>query len=362
MSLFWWQEPCQSLDHVALRKATERQRRQLKPVRALGRLEPVVIRLAAQQGRELPQLSRLGCYLFVADHGVAEVGVSAVPRPVTAMMLGNLAEGVSTLAILARRLDATLDIIDLGTVRPSTGLPGVRHLQLAAGTRNFLVEDAMTPAQCLVALQSGREAAERAMAANLDLFIGGALGVGSSTAASALACALLGCPAELMVGPGCGLDAAGVARKRTLIEAALERHEASLANPLGLLQSLGGFEIAALTGAYLGCAQLGVPVLVDGFVSTVAALLATHLNPRCRPWLLFSHCTAEPGHHWLLDALKAEPLLQLDLLLGDGSGAALAVPMLQAACALHAELVTLDEGLKHMAAPEESAPARQVGG
>lgn len=353
MSLFWWQEPCQSLDHIALRKVTENQRRQLKPVRALGRLEPFLVQLAAQQGRESPQLSRLGCHLFIADHGVAEIGVSAAPRAVTSMMLGSMASGVTSLSILARRLGATLEIIDLGTVRPVASLPGVRHVKLGPGTKNFLTHDAMTPAQCLVALETGRDAAGRALAANLDLFIGGTLGVGSSTSASALACALLGCPTELMVGPGSGLDAAGVARKRTLIEAALERHAGVQDSPLGLLQSLGGFEIAALTGAYLGCAQQGVPVLVDGFVSTVAALLATRLNPRCRPWLLFSHCSAEPGHYWLLDALKAEPLLQLDLKLGDGSGAALAVPMLQAACALHAELGSLDEGLRHMAPRDE---------
>lgn len=360
MSLFWWQEPCQSLDHVALRKATERQRRQLKPARALGRLEPFMAQLAAQQGRETPQLSRLGCFLFIADHGVAEVGVSAAPRAVTGMMLGSMAGGVSSLSILARRLGATLDIIDLGTARPVADLPGVRHVRLGAGTDNFLTHDAMTPAQCMVALETGREAAGRALAANLDLFIGGTLGVGSSTSASALACALLSCPAELMVGPGSGLDAVGVTRKRTLIEAALERHASVLDNPLGMLQSLGGFEIAALAGAYLGCAQQGVPVLVDGFVSTVAALLATRFNSRCRPWLLFSHCTAEPGHYWLLDALKAEPLLQLDLLLGDGSGAALAVPMLQAACALHAELATLDDGLRHMAEPDEPSGAERL--
>lgn len=362
MSLFWWQEPCQSLDHIALRKATERQRRQLKPARALGRLEPFLVQLAAQQGREKPQLSRLGCSLFVADHGVAEVGVSAVPRAVTGMMVGNVAEGLSVLSILARRLGATLEVIDLGTARPIDNVPGVRHVGLGPGTRNFLCEDAMTPAQCMIALETGREAAARALAANLDLFIGGTLGVGSSASASALACALLGCPAELLVGPGSGLDAAGVARKRTLVEAALERHLAVLDNPLGLLQSLGGFEIAALTGAYLGCAQLGVPVLVDGFVSTVCALLATRLNPRCRPWLLFSHCTSEPGHYWLLDALKAEPLLQLDLLLGDGSGAALAVPMLQAACDLHAELATLDEGFRHYPSEASDAASRAVNG
>lgn len=362
MSLFWWQEPCQSLDHVALRKATERQRRQLKPVRALGRLEPFLVQLAAQQGRETPQLSRLGCHLFIADHGIAEIGVSAAPRALTSMMLGNVAGGVSALSILARRLGASLDIVDLGTVRPIGDLPGVRHVRLGAGTQNFLTDDAMTPAQCMVALETGREAANRALAAHLDLFIGGTLGVGSSTSASALACALLGCPAELMVGPGCGLDAAGVARKRTLIEAALERHAGVLDNPVGLLQSLGGFEIAALTGAYLGCAQWGVPVLVDGFVSTVAALLATKLHSRCRPWLLFSHCTAEPGHYWLLDALKAEPLLQLDLALGDGSGAALAIPMLQAACALHAELASLDEGLKQMTEPDDAPAAERLSG
>ena len=350
MNLFWWQEPCQAFDHVALRKATLRQQRLLKPSGGLGQLEPVLLRLAGMQGREKPGLEHLSVAVFVADHGVAEAGISAAPQVLTGVLLRSLGEGGAALSVLARQLNARLEVIDLGTAGPVGTLDGVRHVQIGAGTQNFLEYDAMTPAQCLIALETGRDSVTRAE--GRDLYIAGAVGVGGTTSASALACALLDCPAERLVGPGCGLDAAGVARKRTIIEAALERHgKAPDNNPLGLLQSLGGFEIAALVGAYLACAQQGVPALVDGFACSVAALLAVRLNPRCRPWLLFAQCSAEPGHRWVLDALQAEPLLRLDLALGDGSGAALAVPMLQAACRVHAEMASLEEALERAHSP-----------
>jgi len=354
MNLFWWQEPCQALDHVALQKATQRQQRALKPSGGLGQLEPVLIRLAGMQGREKPRLDQICMSVFIADHGVAEAGISAAPQSLTGVLLRSTVEG-GALSVLARQLNASLEVIDLGTAGPVGTIEGVRHLQIGAGTLNFLHDDAMTPAQCLIALASGRESARRAV--GQDLFIGGGLGVGSTTAATALACAVLGHPATLLVGPGCGLDETGVLHKQTVIDAALERHAVVRDSPLGLLQSLGGFEIAALVGAYLECAQQGVPVLVDGFVSSVAALLAVRLNPRCRPWLLFAQLSAEPGHRLVLEALQADPLLQLDLSMGDGSGAALAVPMLQAACRLHAEMISLEDALGRAMASDVTGPS-----
>ncbi|MNP01733.1 Nicotinate-nucleotide--dimethylbenzimidazole phosphoribosyltransferase [compost metagenome] len=169
------------------------------------------------------------------------------------------------------------------------------------------------------------------------------MGIGNTTAASALACALLGCPASDLVGPGTGLDAAGVNHKAQVIERALQTHVALPGDPLARLLCFGGFEIAALVGAYLACAQAGVAVLVDGFICSVAALVAVRLNPGCRPWLLFGHRGAEPGHRHILQALEAQPLLDLGLRLGEGSGAALAVPLLRLACDLHGQMATFTE-------------------
>lgn len=201
----------------------------------------------------------------------------------------------------------------------------------------------MTVAQLLLAMNAGQSSAQRAHEAGCQLFIGGEMGIGNTTAATAMACLLLDCTALEVTGPGTGLDSAGVAHKAEVIEAALELHRPAISEPIEILQRLGGFEIAALSGAYLACAQQGISVLVDGFICSVAALLAVQLNPACRDWLLFAHSGAEPGHQRVLKALQAEPLLDLGLRLGEGSGAALAVPLLQLACSLHNDMATFTE-------------------
>jgi nicotinate-nucleotide--dimethylbenzimidazole phosphoribosyltransferase len=228
-------------------------------------------------------------------------------------------------------------------VTPSLNLPGVRHLNIGPGTANFVEGSAMTPAQGELALQAGRDSVQRAIAAGAQLFIGGEMGIGNTTAASALACALLDCPVVHLAGPGTGLNAAGVSHKAQVIERALALHGAQRGDVLQTLFNLGGFEIAALVGAYLACAQEGVAVLVDGFICSVAALVAVRLNPECRQWLLFGHRGAEPGHRHVLETLNAEPLLDLGLRLGEGSGAALAVPLLRLACDLHGQMATFAE-------------------
>jgi len=233
--------------------------------------------------------------------------------------------------------------VDLGTVNPSLNLSGVRHLNIGPGTANFAKGAAMTQAQGELALQGGRDSVLRAKAAGAQLFIGGEMGIGNTTAASALACALLDCPVAHLTGPGTGLNAEGVSHKAQVIERALALHAAQRGDALQTLFNLGGFEIAALVGAYLACAQEGVAVLVDGFICTVAALVAVRLNPACREWLLFGHRGAEPGHRHVLETLGAEPLLELGLRLGEGSGAALAVPLLRLACDLHGQMATFAE-------------------
>ncbi|GAB3384281.1 nicotinate-nucleotide--dimethylbenzimidazole phosphoribosyltransferase [Azotobacter armeniacus] len=344
MNRDWWQAAVQPLDETARALAGTRQQQLTKPRGSLGRLEQLAIYLAGLQGCERPTVERLWIAIFAGDHGVAAEGVSPYPQAVTGQMLRNFAAGGAAISVLARQLGAELELIDLGTAEPLELPPaGVRCLHLGPGTANFLHAPAMCPQQGRDALQAGRDSVLRAQAAGAQLYIGGEMGIANTSAASALACALLDYPVPALVGPGTGLDAAGVARKVAVIERALARHAEHAGEPLEILLRLGGFEIAALVGAYLACAQQGLPALVDGFICSVAALLAVRLNPGCRDWLLFAHCGAEPGHRRVLEALAAEPLLELGLRLGEGSGAALAVPLLQLACRLHGEMATFSE-------------------
>lgn len=338
----WWQAPCRALDDSARQVALQRDAQLTKPGGALGRLDALVPLLAALRGQPRPRVDPVWIGVFAGDHGVAAEGVSAFPQAVTGQMLANFVNGGAAISVLAHALDATLEVVDLGTAVPVGPLPGVRHLGLGPGTANFALGPSMTAQTCQQALQAGRESILRADAAQSALFIGGEMGIGNTTTAAALACALLGCEPGALAGPGTGLDHAGVMHKCAVIERALELH-AGDHDVLGWMQRVGGFELAALTGAYLACAQQGIVALVDGFICSVAALCAVRLNPGSRDWLLFTHRSAEPGHQAVLEALDATPLLDLGLRLGEGSGAALTVPLLRLACALHDGMATFTE-------------------
>ncbi|WP_460063536.1 MULTISPECIES: nicotinate-nucleotide--dimethylbenzimidazole phosphoribosyltransferase [unclassified Pseudomonas] len=343
MTQTWWLNPCKPVDLNVVEQATARQQQLTKPAGSLGCLESVAVQLAGLQGQVKPTLAQVWIAIFAGDHGVVAEGVSAFPQEVTGQMLLNFVSGGAAISVLARQLGAQLEVVDLGTVNPALNLAGVRHLNIGPGTANFVRGAAMTQAQGELALQAGRDSLLRAKAAGTQLFIGGEMGIGNTTAASALACALLDCPVAHLTGPGTGLNAEGVSHKAQVIERALALHAAQRGDALQTLFNLGGFEIAALVGAYLAAAQEGVAVLVDGFICTVAALVAVRLNPDCREWLLFGHRGAEPGHRHVLETLKAEPLLELGLRLGEGSGAALAVPLLRLACDLHGQMATFAE-------------------
>lgn len=343
MTETWWLNPCKASDALAYQHAFGHQQQLTKPAGSLGQLEALAVQLAGLQGRVKPTVEQVWIAIFAGDHGVVAEGVSVYPQAVTAQMLHNFVTGGAAISVLAQQLTAQLEVIDLGTVTPSLNLPGVRHLNIAAGTANFVNGPAMTEAQGRLALQAGRDSARRALESGAQLFIGGEMGIGNTTAASALACALLDCPVSDLTGPGTGLDAQGVSHKVAVIERALAVHAAQRGDALQTLFNLGGLEIAALVGAYLACAQDGIVVLVDGFICSVAALVATRLNPACREWLVFGHRGAEPGHRHVLHSLDAQPLLELGLRLGEGSGAALAVPLLRLACALHGQMATFAE-------------------
>lgn len=343
----WLQARAQQVDDVCAENARARQARLTKPPGSLGRLEALAARLAGLQAKACPSLERVHISVFAADHGVAAEGISAFPQSVTVEMVRNFARGGAAINVLARALGATLEVVNVGTATDPGALPGVLGRRVAAGTANFCHAPAMTEMQLSAALDVGREAAERAHAAAAQLFIGGEMGIGNTTAASALACAVLELPASALVGPGTGLDARGVQRKARVVETALARHRSLLSDatsmPLAALRYLGGLEIAALTAAFARCAQLGVPMLIDGFIVSVAALLATRTTANAAAWYFFAHQSAEPGHMHVLHALGAEPLLNLGMRLGEGSGGAVAVPLLRLACALHNEMATFAE-------------------
>lgn len=313
--------------------------RLVMPAGALGRLGPALVHLAGLQGRTHPQAERIAIAVFAGDHGVARQGVSAYPQRVTAQMLEGLANGGAAIAVLARTLGASLEVIDVGTLLNDTAVPGVRRVRIRDASRDLSEMDAMTAAECRKAEAAG--AAALARARGCDLFIAGEIGIGNTTSGAALAAALLRRPAADLVGRGTGIDDAALARKTAVIEQALMRC-GGLDAPADLLRALGGYEIAALVGAYAAAPDQRVPCLVDGFVCSVAALLAVLQNPAVRPWLLFAHRSAEQGHARVLAALDAEPLLDLGMRLGEGTGAAMAVATLRLACALHAQMATFE--------------------
>ncbi|WP_404366715.1 nicotinate-nucleotide--dimethylbenzimidazole phosphoribosyltransferase [Marinobacter sp.] len=329
-----WQAAIPSPDPARIKAARSRQNSLTKPRGSLGRLEAVAIALCGQQNTDRPGLDRVHIAVFAADHGVCAEGISAFPQEVTGQMVANFAAGGAAISVLARSLGATLEVVNLGTVSALQPLPGVLDQAIAPGTANLAIQPAMTIGQVEAALTRGDKAAQRAADAGAQLFIGGDMGIGNTTSAAALACALLKAPAGELAGPGTGLDRAGVSHKAAVIQRALARHGDN-PEPLAALASLGGFEIAALAGAFLACAARRIPVLVDGFIVSVAALVAVRHNPDLRPWLHFGHLSGEPGHASVLAAMEAEPLLDLGMHLGEGSGAAVAVPLMRAACELH---------------------------
>ncbi len=339
----WLQTPPRERNLVMAQRAAQRQSTLTKPPGSLGLLEQIAIDLAAMQGTDKPRAQRVFISVFAADHGVVAEGVAAYPQAVTQQMLSNIANGGAAISVLACELGARLEVVDVGTLCSRESVAGVIVARAGAATENLRCAAAMLPAQLTAAMWAGRDAVARAIDYRADVFIAGDMGIGNTTAAAAVAAALLERDAQETAGPGTGLDVAGVARKVDVIREALRLHAPDPARPLEVLQTLGGFELAAMAGAYVACAQAGVTALVDGFIAGAAALAACRIQPATRDWLVFAHRSAEPGHRLLLEALGARPLLDLDLRLGEGSGAALAMNLLRSACELHNGMATFAE-------------------
>jgi nicotinate-nucleotide--dimethylbenzimidazole phosphoribosyltransferase len=305
-----------------------------KPRGSLGRLEELGCRLAAIRGF-VPRSLEAAIVVAAADHGVAREGVSAYPPEVTAQMVANFAAGGAAVNVLARQADARLILVDAG-VAVRFEHAAVRSVRLGAGTANLAEGPAMTAEQARRGLEAGRELADELR--DVDVVALGDMGIGNTTSASALTAALLGVDPALVCGRGTGLDDAGVARKVETVRRGLEANRG--ADPLA---AVGGFELVFLAGLAVGCAANRTAVLLDGFITSAAALAATRIDAAVLDVLIASHRSPEPGHTLVLEALGLEPLLDLELRLGEGSGAALALPLLRAAVAILEEMATFDD-------------------
>ncbi|MDX1750631.1 MAG: nicotinate-nucleotide--dimethylbenzimidazole phosphoribosyltransferase [Methylophaga sp.] len=338
----WLTLPAKTIDQNAAEAALTRQSQLTKPAGSLGQLEHLAVQLAALQGKT-PNADHVHITVYAADHGVMAENISAYPQSVTAAMIRNFASGGAAISVLAKHLDASLDVINVGTVSELEEIKGVQDQRIANGTANFHQQAAMTEAECNQAMLIGQHNVECSLLNGTQIYIAGDMGIGNTTAASAMACAMLNLPASQLAGPGTGLNAEGVSHKATIIKESLLLHKNHLDSPLAILRYLGGFEIAAMVGSYLHCAKSGLPVVIDGFISSVAALSAEQICPGSRQWFLFSHHSAEPGHSTVLQALEAQPLVNFKMRLGEASGAAVAIPLLRMACALHNQMATFEE-------------------
>jgi nicotinate-nucleotide--dimethylbenzimidazole phosphoribosyltransferase len=337
------------LDEAAMAVARAHLDRLTKPPGSLGRLERLVEQLAGITGSPAPRVERAAVVVFAGDHGVTARGVSAYPSDVTAQMVSNFIRGGAAINVLAGAAGAELVVVDVGVAGDGPpadpAVPGAARLvraRIAGGTRDMTVEPAMSRDEALAAIEVGRRIVEQLIACGIDTIAVGEMGIGNTTAASALVAALTGRPPVEVTGRGTGLDADAVRRKVSVIDEALDRHHPRRDDPIGALAAVGGFEIAALVGAILACAEAHTPVVLDGFITGCAALVAATIAPGLGPRLIASHRSPEPGHAVVIEQLALEPLLELELRLGEGSGAALALPLIRAATLLLAGMATFD--------------------
>lgn len=312
-----------------------------KPPGSLGRLETLARQMGLIQRTTHPTVERPVMIVFAGDHGIAQEGVSPYPQAVTAQMVLNFLAGGAAINALSRVAGVTLEVVNAGIATPLPHAEGLVDIPVAAGTRNFAHEPAMTRDQALAAMHAGAERVRHHAALGTNVIGFGEMGIANTSAAACLMSRLCDVPIDECVGRGTGLDNAGLARKRNVLAAALARH-APGTGPLDVLATFGGFEIAMMAGAYLAAAEARMTILVDGFIASSALLVADALAPNVREYCVFAHASNEAGHRRMLDYFGAIPLLTLDMRLGEGTGAALAVPLLRAAVAFLNEMASFE--------------------
>jgi nicotinate-nucleotide--dimethylbenzimidazole phosphoribosyltransferase len=337
-------ESIQPLSPSDLAKAARHLDELTKPLGSLGQIEQLAAQLIAIRGERVQLPLRKAIYVFAADHGIARAGVSAYPPEVTAQMVQNFLSGGAAINVLARQHGAELTVVDAGVDADFEESPGLRAMKVRRGSRNFLEEPAMTEDEMTAALEVGLALADEAHAQRADLVVAGEMGIGNTTAASAITAMLTGRDAAEVTGKGTGLDDAGRNRKLNVIRRALRKHFPDKTNvsALDLLRRVGGLEIAAMTGFVVGAARHRMIVVCDGFISTAAAALAIAIAPNVRQYLIAGHCSEEPGHRFLLRHLELAPLLRLNMRLGEGTGAVLTFPIIESALRLYFEMATFE--------------------
>lgn len=336
----WIEQVITSPDQNMVAAARAHQLQLTKPAGALGQLENIAISFAGMQGTVHPEVNQIQIAVFAGDHGVTEEKVSAYPQAVTAQMLENFAQGGAAINVLANELSARLSVVDVGVNAPASTSNKIINKRIIDGTANFCKHVAMSFDALERSLEVGRDIARQGLDDGMQLFIGGEMGIGNTTSATALAASLLEMSVRQLTGAGSGLNEKEIAHKCLVIDQALYFHRDEAVTPLDKLRCFAGVEIVALVGAYIFCAQNRVPVLVDGFIASVAAIYAQALNSGVRDWLLFSHKSKEPGHAHVLQSLQATPLIDLQMRLGEGSGAAVVVSIIKLALALHNNMAT----------------------
>lgn len=332
------------LDEEAMQAARERQNILTKPAGSLGRLEELSIRLAGMTANPLPKVKNKTVIVMAADHGVTAEGVSAYPAEVTPQMVMNFLRGGAAINVLARQADARVAVVDMGMAVEIEDASGTLiRRRVGAGTMNQAQGPAMRREQAVESIQSGIEVAELEMSKGADILATGDMGIGNTTASAAVACALMNQSPEKIAGRGTGVDDDGLKRKMAVIARALEVNKPNAKDALDVLMKVGGFEIGGLAGVILASTANRKPVVIDGFISTAAAMIAASFAPAAREYMIAAHVSQERGHALMLEWLGLNPLLDLNLRLGEGTGAALAFHLIEASANLLREMATFGE-------------------
>lgn len=330
-------------DVAAMRMARERQDNLTKPLGSLGRLERLSLQIASITGNPRPHLQHKVITTMAADHGVVAEGVSAFPQEVTPQMVLNFLHGGAAINVLARHVGARVVVVDMGVAAKLAPHPALIDKKVAPGTGNITQGPAMSAEQALQTLLNGAAVVEEEIGRGLDILGTGDMGIGNTTPSAAIAAVITGSAPAVIVGRGTGVDDLGLARKVAVVQRALSANRPDAYDALDVLAKVGGFEIGGLAGAILAAAAHRKPVIIDGFISTAAALIAATLVPSVRPYLIAAHRSQERGHTIMLQWLGLEPVLNLDLRLGEGTGAALAMTIVDASCKVLDEMATFAE-------------------
>ncbi|QFU24262.1 nicotinate-nucleotide--dimethylbenzimidazole phosphoribosyltransferase [Shewanella eurypsychrophilus] len=314
-----------------------------KPVGALGELEHLAKQLAQVLGKDKPQIIKPKLLVFAADHGIAASGVSIAPSEVTTQMVMNFINGGAAINVFCRQVGFELEVIDCGILQPLEGVEGIIDQRLGAGTAPIHLQAAMTLGAVKQGFEMARKRVEYHHQQGTNLLALGEMGIGNTSSAAAIMASIMKIKGADCVGRGTGIDAATLKRKQLLVEKALLIHEAELTDPLNILACLGGFEIVQMTGAMLAAAERKMLIVVDGFIATAAAMVAVQINKHVRDYMIFGHQSDERGHCLMMSHLQARPLLRLGMRLGEGTGAALALPIIQAAAGFYNEMASFSD-------------------